>query len=224
MAVFSWCILPVPSVTAAEKGIVQNFKSAADQKSPNTEMRGPAPVVKEGTLQPVFEEEEKSPEPAGNLGLLKVEEIDEPLERLESRDPREPAFLTPSPEPEQKSPATNKSSDSETESADFAVGKILVTDLTVENVSIEIRAEERIEDYTIYTLTGPSRLVIEISNAVFRLGTNNVVINKFGISNARFEHHPKFLRIFLDAVYGRIIPYRIEETDASLNIILSNFQ
>ncbi len=220
LAVSSLCVLPAHAVAAAEKGSAQDSKSTAGQKSPIGEMRGAAPLVKEIDLEPVLQEEEKTPEPAGTQGLLKVEEIDEPLERLESQ---EQAFPTPSPEPEPKSPATNTSPDSLIESAEVALGKIPVTELKVENVSIEIHAEERIEDYKIYTLTGPSRLVIEISNAVFRPGTNNMVINKFGISTARFEQHPKFLRIFLDAVYGRIIPYRIEETDASLNIILTNF-
>lgn len=217
LVVLTWCIVPVRTVTAAEKGT-----STSGQKSPGGVKPDDEPfIVEEDDSDAVSPDQKKKSESAGTQGLLKVEEIDEPLERLESKNPRESAI--PAPEPEQKSPSQNASADSEADPSEIPLGKILVTELKVENVSIEIHAEERIEDYNVFTLTGPSRLVIEISNAVFRLGTNSMVINKFGISAARFEHHPKFLRIFLDAESGRILPYRIEETDASLNIILTNF-
>lgn len=127
-----------------------------------------------------------------------------------------------SPAAGQNVPVKNTSSDWLTDPAEIPFGNIQITKLKVGAASIEIHAGERIEDFKVFTLTGPSRLVIEISSAVFRSKTDTVVINKFGISSARIEHHPRFLRIFLDAEYGRIIPYQIEETDTSLNITFTN--
>jgi hypothetical protein len=98
-------------------------------------------------------------------------------------------------------------------------GKILVSVIKTNHGLIEIHGSERIVKYDVYTLTRPSRLVIEIKNAVSRDGDITIPINKFGISNARFENTPKFLRIIFDAAQGRILPYKIEESNPSLNII-----
>ena len=98
-------------------------------------------------------------------------------------------------------------------------GKILVSVIKTNHGLIEIHGSERIIKYDVYTLTRPSRLVIEIKNAVSRDGDITIPINKFGISNARFENTPKFLRIIFDASQGRIFPYKIEESNPSLNII-----
>lgn len=98
-------------------------------------------------------------------------------------------------------------------------GKILISVIKTNHGLIEIHGSERIIKYDVYTLTRPSRLVIEIRNAVSRDGDITIPINKFGISNARFENTPKFLRIIFDASQGRILPYKIEESNPSLNII-----
>jgi hypothetical protein len=55
---------------------------------------------------------------------------------------------------------------------------------------------------------------------VSRFGDSTVLIDKFGIAHAHFENHPKFLRIYFDSAQGRILPYRIEESNPSLNIII----
>jgi hypothetical protein len=101
----------------------------------------------------------------------------------------------------------------------FPSGRILVSVIKTTHGLIEIHGSERIVKYDVYTLTRPSRLVIEIKNAVSRDGDITIPINKFGISNARFENTPKFLRIIFDASQGRILPYKIEESNPSLNII-----
>jgi hypothetical protein len=100
-------------------------------------------------------------------------------------------------------------------------GKILVSVIKSNHGLIEIHGSERIKKYDVYTLTRPSRLVIEINNAVSIAGDSSVPINKFGISSARFENNPKYLRIIFDAAQGRILPYRIEESKPSLNIIVT---
>lgn len=100
-------------------------------------------------------------------------------------------------------------------------GKILVTGLKLVNDTIEIHATERIRDYNVFTLTGPSRLVIDIPNAVSGFKQNIIRIDELGIASLRFESHPEYLRIFLDAAHWQIIPYRIEETDRSMRVIIT---
>jgi outer membrane beta-barrel protein len=73
----------------------------------------------------------------------------------------------------------------------------------------------------VFTLTEPSRLVIDIPNGVSGFKLKNIRIDKLGIATVRFENHPDYLRIFLDATQGRILPYRIEESDKSLKIIIT---
>lgn len=99
-------------------------------------------------------------------------------------------------------------------------GKILVTGLCVRDNALEILSSERIRKYEIFTLAQPSRLVADIGNAAS--GFKNVIpINSLGIATVRFETYPETLRIFLNAGQGRILPYRVEETDTSLRIIMT---
>lgn len=101
------------------------------------------------------------------------------------------------------------------------LGKTLVYGLKVVDNMIEIIANEHIKDYKIFTLTEPSRLVVDIRNAVSGFKLENFSIDKLGIAAVRFENHPGYLRIFLDASQSRILPYRVEEADKSLKIIIT---
>jgi outer membrane beta-barrel protein len=107
------------------------------------------------------------------------------------------------------------------ETKDKPLGKILVNGLNVDDNMIEIIATERIRDYKVFTLTDPSRLVVDISNAVSGFKLKNIRIDKLGIATVRFENNPEFLRIFLDATQWRILPYRVEESEKSLKIIIT---
>ena len=101
-------------------------------------------------------------------------------------------------------------------------GKIIVTGLKVEGNELEIIASDRIVDYKIVTLSEPSRLVIDIPNAVSGFRSSTLLIRKLGIHTVRFESYPEFLRIYLDAAQGRLIPYRIEETARGLKVVVTN--
>ena len=100
-------------------------------------------------------------------------------------------------------------------------GKTLITGLKVEGDALEIMASGRIADYKIFTLTQPSRLVIDIGNAVSGFRAPSITLNRLGIAAVRFESYPDYLRIYLDGAEGRLIPYRVEETDKGLKIIVT---
>jgi hypothetical protein len=107
------------------------------------------------------------------------------------------------------------------ETTQAPAGELLVTGLNVDQDTIEIQANGQIRDFKLLTLSEPSRLVIDIPDAASGFKQKTIPIDKLGIASARFESHPGYLRIFLDATQWRIIPYRIEETDRSLKIIIT---
>jgi len=100
-------------------------------------------------------------------------------------------------------------------------GKIFVTGLCFKDNALEILASERIRKYDVFTLSQPSRLVIDISNAASGFKAKFIQANRLGIARVRFESYPDYLRMFLDAEQGLILPYRVEETDGSLKIIIT---
>jgi Outer membrane protein beta-barrel domain/AMIN domain len=99
-------------------------------------------------------------------------------------------------------------------------GKILVTGFRIVQNSLEIRATQRFY-YQIYTLAQPSRLVIDINNGLNGFRDNRIDINKIGISALRLEDNPDFLRIILDAAQENLLPYRIEELEKGLKVIVT---
>ena len=107
------------------------------------------------------------------------------------------------------------------DSTDRPSGKILVNGLCFRENALEILASEQIRKYDVFTLSQPSRLVIDISNAASGFKAKFIQTNHLGIAKIRFESYPDYLRIFLDAVQGLILPYRVEETGGSMKIIIT---
>jgi hypothetical protein len=137
--------------------------------------------------------------------------------------PVEPPAAAPGGTPTDTNlPAQNSFISFRAEAQEKPLGKILVNGLDVVDNSIEIIATEPVRDYKIFTLTEPSRLVIDIPNAVSGFNLKNIRIDKLGVAAVRFENYPDYLRIFLDATQWRILPYRIEESDKSLKVIITN--
>lgn len=107
------------------------------------------------------------------------------------------------------------------ETTQARAGDLLITGLAVAGNAIEIQASGQVGNYKLLTLSEPSRLVIDIPDAVSGFKQKTIPIDKLGIATVRFESHPGYLRIFLDATQWRIIPYRIEESGRSLKIIIT---
>lgn len=100
-------------------------------------------------------------------------------------------------------------------------GKVMITGMKIEQNVLEIMATERITDYKVFTLTQPSRLVIDIGNGVSGFTAKSIALDRLGIAAVRFESYPDYLRIYLDGTEGRFIPYRIEETDQGLKVVVT---
>ena len=108
------------------------------------------------------------------------------------------------------------------ESSQSPAGEYIVNGLLVEQNTIEILATRQISDYRLITLSDPARLVIDIPGAASAFPQKSFQIDRLGIAVARFETHPGFTRVILDASHWRIIPYRVEEAGAGLRIVITS--
>jgi len=126
-----------------------------------------------------------------------------------------PAPPPPAP-PAEETPSCWKA-----DTTDAPAGKILITGLCFKDNTLEIQSSEKIRKYDIFTVSQPSRLVIDISNAASGFKAPAIYPNRLGIAAIRFASYPDYIRIFLDAAQGLILPYRTEETDGSLNITIT---
>jgi outer membrane beta-barrel protein len=128
----------------------------------------------------------------------------------------------PAPAPVQETPLTLTAEQPEVAAAAAPAGTILLTGITIDKDSLEIVTTKHLGTYKTFTLSQPSRLVIDVAGAANALGVKRIPVHRFGITAVRFGDHPDFLRIVLDAAQGRLLPYRIEETSKGLKIIMTN--
>lgn len=131
----------------------------------------------------------------------------------------EPATAPAPPATESQQPRSNWMA----EKSEAPAEKIIVTGLRVGDNELEILANDRIRKYTVFTLAQPSRLVIDIDNAVSGFTQTSILIGKLGLATLSFESYPNYLRIFLNASQGRILPYRLQEGEKSLKIIMTPY-
>jgi len=132
------------------------------------------------------------------------------------------AAVKPEPKAVKEEPPPEEPSSWQAENTTPSEGKILVTGMRVNKNEFEIIATEPIRDYKVFTLSQPSRLVVDIANGESGFILKKIVINRLGIATVRFEAYPEYLRMFFDAAQGRMIPYRIEETTTGLKIIVTS--
>jgi OOP family OmpA-OmpF porin len=134
-----------------------------------------------------------------------------------------PAPQTAKPVP---GPAQAKGEPASQRGATAAVlpGGIMVTGVAVSQNMLEITTAGRIRNYTSFTLTQPSRLVIDIRDAVNGLGAKKIPVDWAGVTMVRFGSYPDHLRVVLDAAQSEFPSHRIEETGTGLKISMVPFQ
>ncbi len=100
-------------------------------------------------------------------------------------------------------------------------GKVMITGMKIEGNALVITATGRIVNYKVFSLSQPSRLVLDLRQTVNGMGTNKITVHKLGIASVRFGSYPNSLRIVLDAEQTQLFPYRIQETENGLKIIMT---
>jgi len=100
-------------------------------------------------------------------------------------------------------------------------GKVMITGMKIEGNALVITATGRIVNYKVFSLSQPSRLVLDMRQTVNGMGTNKISVHKLGIAAVRFGSYPDSLRVVLDAEQTQLFPYRIQETENGLKIIMT---
>lgn len=138
-----------------------------------------------------------------------------------SLDSSAPSSLS-SPPDEPLHPSLDSSSVTLAErTGDAAGGGRAISAVRMGKNALEIVANEPIRNYRVFTLTQPSRLLIDIGNFTNGLGLDNIPMNHLGISNIRVVGSADSVRIVLESAQGDILPYRIQETPQGLKVILT---
>lgn len=99
-------------------------------------------------------------------------------------------------------------------------GKVMITGLKINGNTLEIAATGRLANYGVFSLSQPSRLVLDMPNTVNGMGTNRIPVHKLGIATIRFGSHADSLRVVLDSSQSELFPYKIEDTEKGIRIIM----
>jgi hypothetical protein len=143
--------------------------------------------------------------------------VRQPVSPVIEPPPAQAPGSAPAPEP---APVKMEPTSWQGEATTVPEGKIMVTGMRIDKNALEITATEHIRNYKVFTLSQSSRLVIDISNAVSGFAANRIPIHNLGIAAVRFGSFPDYLRVVLDAEQSELLPYRIEETEKGLKIIV----
>jgi opacity protein-like surface antigen len=100
-------------------------------------------------------------------------------------------------------------------------GKIMITGMKIEGNALVITATGRLVNYKVFSLSQPSRLVLDLGQTVNGMGTNKITVHKLGIAAVRFGSYPDALRVVLDSEQTELFPYRIQEMENGLKIIMT---
>ncbi len=100
-------------------------------------------------------------------------------------------------------------------------GKTMITGMKIEGNALVIKTAGRSVNYRPFSLSQPSRLVLDMANTVNGMGTNKILVYRIGIATVRFGSHDDSLRVVLDAEQSELFPYRIEEMESGLKIVMT---
>jgi len=99
-------------------------------------------------------------------------------------------------------------------------GKVMITGMKIEGNALVLTATGPLVNYKVFSLSQPSRMVLDMAQTVNGMGTNKIEVHNLGIASVRFGSYPETLRVVLDAEQSDLFPYRIEETGNGLKIIV----
>lgn len=100
-------------------------------------------------------------------------------------------------------------------------GKIMITSMRVEGNALVLNTTGRVANYRVFSLSQPSRLILDMANTVNGMGTDAIAVRKLGIASVRFGSYPDTLRVVFDAEQSELLPYRVEEMENGLRIVMT---
>jgi len=97
-----------------------------------------------------------------------------------------------------------------------------VTNVAVVKNGVEVVADLGVENYKVFKLSKPSRLVIDICCASDGNGgkTSRIDVNRMGIGTVRTGIHPDKVRVVLESPMSKFPSYRVEKSERGITVVL----
>lgn len=97
-----------------------------------------------------------------------------------------------------------------------------VTNVAVVKNGVEVVADLGVENYKVFKLSKPSRLVIDICCASDGNGgkSSRIDVNRMGIGTVRTGIHPDKVRVVLESPMSKFPSYRVEKGERGIKVVL----
>lgn len=170
----------------------------------------PAPVVVKQVEQPQAPKVEPVATP-----VARVEEVAAPVAVASVPEPAAPVYAPVAPAPVI---APSQSAAGECGSCRART----VTNVAVVKNGVEVVADLGVDNYKVFKLSKPSRLVIDICCASDGNGgkTSRIDVNRMGIGTVRTGVHPDSIRVVLESPLSKFPPYRVEKSERGIKVVL----
>lgn len=95
---------------------------------------------------------------------------------------------------------------------------LAITEITVTDAGIEIRANAAVAKYRTVRLDKPERIAIDFPGAESSLTGKKITINRFGISRVRVGRNKGFMRVVLDPVLDKFPKHEVKSSASGVLI------
>jgi len=139
----------------------------------------------------------------------------------EKKDTPPIPVVVPDSNKEEKQPAAELSKDAKPAANRIAQsfqGQVLSA-ITASNDSIEITVNGGVETFNAFKLTKPDRIVLDLRGVKNGINVKSIVINKFGVGQARLGNSPGKVRIVFDALKDSIPAYQVIKDANGLKVV-----
>jgi len=94
----------------------------------------------------------------------------------------------------------------------------------LEGVKIDLRGEGLTKDFQNFTLSGPTRLVIDFPGVLTSFSKKSLYVGHPLLRDIRFGQHPDKLRLVLTFPATKVPPYQIDQDKVRLSIIIGKIE
>jgi len=95
-----------------------------------------------------------------------------------------------------------------------------LTEVVATATGIVINTGSSFDKYKYFELSNPQRLVVDLYNVKNSIASKSVLLNSFGVDNARFGTYPDKVRIVFDSQQKKFPAFTLEKTDTGLLVNL----
>ncbi|MBI1920898.1 MAG: type IV pilus secretin PilQ [Geobacter sp.] len=199
---------PAPTIPV-EPAVVQKA-----EESPSAVKQEAAPSASQLQSEPAKETVETKPEP--------------PMAKEnESRQTEAPAASAAEPKEfvqvaqlETNQPAATEKGETKGAASDQPQVKVLTSLKTVQD-GVEIAVTGPVENYKVFTLKEPARLVIDLFGVKSGVVGRKIGVDAFGVASARIGEYQDKTRIVFDAAQTLLPAYEVVRTDAGIKLAMT---